>query len=146
MVAEGKETEKLVEKVAEIYNWLDSQILKNKNRLAECRACGSCCAFDKFDHKLFVTTPELLYLAANIKGENIKPMINNRCPYNVEGKCSIYKYRFAGCRIFFCKGDADLQNEMSELALKKLKSICMELQFPYRYRNLAGALNSFAGG
>jgi len=82
---------------------------------------------EKVDHHLFVTPPELMYLTANLGVENIKSMPTNRplggkCPYNIEGKCTVYEYRFAACRIFCCDADADFQSELSESALKKLKS------------------------
>ena len=135
----------LLEKVAEIYNWLDLQTRHYSSVAGVCNACGRCCDFDSFDHRLLVTTPELIYLAANLGDENIKPMPTGRCPYNVGGKCRIYEYRFASCRIFCCKGDADFQSRLSEAALAKFKSICTEFQIPYHYTDLATALNSLAG-
>jgi len=130
--------------VAEIYDWLDSQFCDD-NLTGQCDTCGKCCDFSQFDHRLYITGPELMYLAANLGADNIKPMPTNRCPYNIDGKCSIYKYRFAGCRIFYCNADKDFQSKLSELTLEKLKSICTEFQIPYRYTDLATALNRFAG-
>ena len=135
----------LLKKVAEIYKWLDSQTHHHSELGGVCDACGKCCDFDALDHRLFVTPPELMYLAVNLGAEKQKPMITSRCPYNVAGKCTIYEYRFAGCRIFCCKADTDFQSRLSESALKKFKSICTEFRIPYRYTNLATALNSFAG-
>jgi len=130
----------LLKKVAEIYNRLDSQT-GGYNGL--CEGCGRCCDFANLDHRLFVTTPELMYLAANLGNENIKPMTANRCPYLMDGKCSVYEYRFVGCRIFCCKADTDFQSRLSESALKKFKSICEEFQIPYRYADVASALNGW---
>jgi Fe-S-cluster containining protein len=141
MVA-GRETEKrLVRRVAGIYRRLDLQVRDNRNSAGVCEACGKCCDFDNFDHRLFVTTPELMYLAAKLGGENIKPMNGGRCPYNIAGKCSIHEYRFAGCRIFCCKGDADFQSGLSESAVKKFKSTCVEFKIAYSYLDLRTALN-----
>jgi len=150
MVAGCGTNKKLLGKVAEIYTWLNAQIRDNNLLTGQCKACGKCCDFDKFDHHLFVTPPELMYLttgqqAANPGAENIKSMPTNRCPYNIDGKCTVYEYRFAACRIFCCNADADFQSELSESALKKLKSLCTEFQIPYRYTGLADALNSLAG-
>jgi Fe-S-cluster containining protein len=152
MVAECKANSQLLKKVAEIYKWLDSQIRKSVRLAGICNACGKCCDFAQLDHRLFVTTPELMYLAANLGAENVKPMITDRgstslttgCPYNIGGKCSVYEYRFSGCRIFSCKGDTDFQSRLSERALKKFKSLCTDLQIPYRYTDLATALNGFS--
>lgn len=161
MVAECKVNGRLLKKVAEIYNWLDLQIRRCSDLAGQCDACGKCCDFDGFDHRLFVTTPELMYLAANIGAENIKSMPTGRgstprpgstslttgrsrraslttgCPYNAGGRCTIYEYRFAGCRIYCCKGNADFQSRLSESVLAKFKSICTEFQIPYRYTDLA---------
>jgi len=135
----------LLKKVAEVYDWLDLQIRESTRLAGVCDACGKCCDFESFDHRLFVTPPELMYLAANLGAENIRPMTTSRCPYNIGGKCTVYEYRFAGCRIFCCKADTDFQSRLSESALKKFKSICTEFRVPYRYNDLPTALNSFAG-
>jgi len=146
MVARCGADNQLLTRVAEIYRWLDSLICESAGPAGLCTACGKCCDFDSFDHRLFVTTPELMYLAANLGAENIRPMPTGRCPYNKADKCAIYDYRFAGCRIFCCKGNGDFQSRLSESTLKKLKSICTEFQIPYRYSDLASALNSFVDG
>ena len=144
MVAELRTRSQLLAKVAEIYGWLDSQIRESANLAGQCNACGTCCDYDVFDHRLFITPPELMYLAANLGAENIKAMRTSRCPYNIDSKCTIYKYRFAGCRIFCCKANQDFQSTLSESTLKKLKSLCTQLHIPYRYSDLATALNGFA--
>ena len=126
-------------RVAEIYGWLDSQIEDNSESQGKCGECGRCCDFDIYGHRLFVTRPELMYLEAALGGE-LKPMPGGRCPYNVNGKCTVYEDRFAGCRIFGCKGDADFQSGLSESAVGKFKSICVEFEIDYLYADLATAL------
>ncbi|MHC4891001.1 MAG: hypothetical protein ACYTEO_16230 [Planctomycetota bacterium] len=116
----------LLTKVAEVYDWLDLQVRNHSDLAGVCDACGKCCDFK---------TPS---------SASEKPMPASRCPYNIGGKCRIYKYRFAGCRIFCCRADADFQSRLSESALKKFKSICTEFQIPYRYNDLPTALNGFA--
>jgi len=133
----------LIKEVAEVYDWLGSQIESHRESAGYCKACGKCCDFESFDHKLFVTPPELIYLSENLHGENVKPMQSSRCPYNIGGRCTIYEHRFAGCRIFCCKGNADFQNDLSESVIKKFKSLCEEYQIEYRYSELATALNNF---
>ncbi|HUW20628.1 MAG TPA: hypothetical protein VMW16_15125 [Sedimentisphaerales bacterium] len=145
MVAGCSTNDRLIERVAEIYNRLDLQISQSAHLAGQCRGCGKCCDFAGFDHRLFITTPELMYLAGKLGNENIRPMATGRCPYNAAGKCTIHKYRFAGCRIFCCRGNADFQSGLTESALKGLKSICTEFGIPYRYTELAGALNGFVG-
>jgi len=146
MVAGPRADERLLERVAEIYHWLAEQIRRNEVLAGQCKSCGDCCDFDAFDHRLFITPPELMYLTANLGCENVRPMPAGRCPYNIDGKCSVYEYRFAGCRIFCCHTEKDFQSELSEAVLEKLKSACEEFQIPYRYTSLAAALNGCAGG
>ena len=130
----------LTKTVADIYQWLDDQLGQDD----KCQACGKCCDFESFGHKLFVTSPEMIYLASKLT-EPLKPMIKEKCPYNQpNGKCQIYQYRFVGCRIFNCKTDTDLQNQLSEEAINKLKSICTNFQVPYRYRHLSDAFKNHA--
>jgi Fe-S-cluster containining protein len=140
MVAGCKANTRLLRKVAEVYDWLDLQIHKNSALAGLCDACGKCCDFEGFDHRLFVTTPEMIYFAANVGAENLRQITTNRCPYQTDDKCTVYKFRFAGCRIFCCKGDADFQSRLSEMAVKKFKSICEQFQIPYRYVDLPNAL------
>jgi len=203
VVARGRVNNRLLERIAEIYKWLDSQISRHVDLAGRCEACGKCCDFGnsaitcgkepdtghdkRFDHHLFVTTPELMYLAANLgtvltaetaesaekkdknknkikRSDNAKnlsvlydPCLRRgkpvpaeagggkrkmgRCPYNVGGKCTVYEYRFAGCRIFCCTADADFQSRLSESAIKKFKALCTEFQIPYLYVDLPTALN-----
>ena len=147
-----KNSTELLKRVAGIYNWLDLQVRNNSDLSGQCDACGKCCNFDApapageqgFGHRLFVTPPELMYLAANPGDEKQKAMPTSRCPYNIAGKCTIYKYRFASCRIFCCNADVDFQSRLSESALKKFKSICIEFKIPYRYTDLPTALETIS--
>lgn len=142
MVERREITEQVVQRVAAVYEWLDTQLQGSADQAPPCDACGKCCDFETFDHRLFVTPPELIYLAAKLDGEKVKPMPTGRCPYNIILACSIYDYRFAGCRIFCCKGDNDFQSALSEAALEKFKAICTDFGIPYRYLDLAAALNN----
>ena len=141
MVERLTTNEKLLDEVAEIYDWLDSQI--NSKLSSECEACGKCCDFKAFGHRLFVTLPELLYLAEKLNVEKLKTMPKDICPYNVGGKCTVHEYRFSGCRIFNCKTDANIQSDLSEAVLEKLKEVSEKFRIPYRYVDLAIALNVF---
>jgi len=144
-VVERREiTDQVAQKVAAVYEWLDMQLQGAAEQAPSCDSCGKCCDFETFDHRLFVTPPELTYLAARLDGEKVKAMPTGRCPYNIIVACSIYDYRFAGCRIFCCKGNKDFQSALSESVLEKLKAICTEFGIPYRYLDLAAALNGYA--
>jgi Fe-S-cluster containining protein len=155
---DGDEKNKeIIARVSEIYKWIEEQQLANKGIAGQCAACGKCCDFEQYDHRLYVTTPELVFFVEKLGRVNIKQMVNSRCCYQsavgsadgetspkggVEGKCGVHAYRFSGCRIFCCKGDATFQSELTESAIKKLKALCDELQIPYRYVELPVALKS----
>ncbi len=128
----------IVDAVAEVYAFIDSRVAESD---PSCNACGKCCDFDSYDHRLFVTTPELVYFASHISPDPIKPMTTGLCPYNIKSVCSVYPHRFAACRIFSCTGDVDAQNRLSEAAVAKLKSICEQFNIPYQYTDLKTALN-----
>lgn len=142
MVAGRRADSRLLERVAEVYEWLELQLHRGADLSGTCKRCGDCCNFDAFDHRLFVSPPELLYMASNIGAENVKTMTTGRCPHNVAGSCSVYEHRFAGCRIFTCGGDADFQSEMSEAVLARFKAICTQFDIPYEYVDLPTALNA----
>ena len=125
----------IVDSVGRIYSWIDSETGEQV-----CDECGKCCDFESFGHKLFVTTPEMLYFTQKMKP--VKTMTGGICPYNCKGKCSVYEDRFAGCRIFNCKIDNEAQNKLTEDVLEELKTLCDGFGFPYRYLDLKTALNN----
>jgi Fe-S-cluster containining protein len=200
MVGEPAGHRRLIEAVAAVYEWIAAQQIREPHRAGRCNACGACCDFPAYGHRLYVTPPELIYLAAKrnvdrpgkrqigpaLRGKNLlarffhlkravarrelrpfdsstksnpeislkntgpiclfpghrlEPMPAGRCPYQQDNRCTIHEHRFAGCRIFTCRGDPDFQSELSEAALKRLKTLCEELQIPYRYQDLPAALN-----
>jgi hypothetical protein len=136
---EMKSYKKIISAVDEIYKWIDQQQSKSE-QAGICDACGKCCDFKSFVHRLYVTTPEMIYFSDKLGAQNIKKMTSQRCCYQVKGKCAVYSYRFAGCRIFCCKGDIGFQSELTESAIKKFKAICEKLKIPYRYMELPKAL------
>ena len=135
-----KNNENITSAVADLYGWID----KKTAGKTPCDGCGDCCNFEKYDHRLFVTAPELAYLKNTLGAQTIKKMQNGICPYQQNNKCTIHKHRFAGCRIFSCKSDTDFQSPLTEEALAKLKSIGTKFDLPYRYMDLATGLNSLA--
>lgn len=130
-------------KVAEIYNWIDSMI-NNADPAISCCACGKCCDFDTFGHRLFITSIEMRYFVEVTGTDNLKLMTAEICPYNIDKKCTVHNHRFAGCRIFNCKADSGLQNLLSESALGLLKKACIDHNIPYLYSDLKTALNHAA--
>jgi len=143
-VGEPERRRRLVEEVAALYDWIDVQLRQDPARAGRCKACGACCDFQAYDHRLFVTPPELIYLAARLDTRALRPMPSGRCPYQQGKDCTVHEHRFAACRVFCCTGAADFHSDLSEAALQRLKNLCEELQVPYRYQDLATALNTFA--
>ncbi|MHC4187573.1 MAG: hypothetical protein ACYSRQ_05205 [Planctomycetota bacterium] len=135
-----KNKEQLLKRVAEVYQWLDEQVIEYISQKELCSTCGKCCCFTDFDHSLFVSSPEIIYFHEQI-GPETRPMTAGQCPYNINDKCTIYENRFAGCRTFFCKGEVYFQGQLSESVLKKFKEICLEFNLPYRYVDLQTALS-----
>ena len=126
----------LISDVQAVYQWLEEQLAGLDQ---SCRACGDCCDFESFGHLLYVTTPELLYFQHSM-GPQIRQMKAGVCPYRIDGKCSVYPYRFSGCRIFSCKGDEEKENAVCELAVSKFKALCNEYGVVYQYVYLKDGL------
>jgi Fe-S-cluster containining protein len=137
-----KKNDQIIARVSEIYNWIEARQLANNGFAGQCAACGKCCDFQQYDHRLYVTTPEIIFFVEKLGLANLKQMTTARCCYQVKGKCGVHAYRFSGCRIFCCKGKATFQSELTEAAIKKFKALCAELQIPYQYVELSAALKS----
>jgi len=126
----------IIENVSDIYQWLEDELAGLGQ---SCDACGKCCDFESFGHRLYVTTPELIYLR-HFVGQGIKEMTDGVCPYRVNGQCTVYDWRFSGCRIFTCKGDAEKENAICEQAISKFRVLCDESDIPYHYVYLKDGL------
>jgi hypothetical protein len=131
----------IIQEVDTVYKWLDEQLAPMDS---SCRACGDCCDFESFGHKLYITTPELIYFQ-NRLSQPVKAMTADVCPYRMDGKCTVYPYRFSGCRIFSCKGDTEKENALCEQAIHKFKTVCNEHQIPYHYVYLKRGLDMLLG-
>lgn len=128
--------------VSNAYEWVDGQAAGVGQC---CRACGDCCDFERFGHRLYVTTPELIYFK-HFSDAAIQGMTAGVCPYRIDGQCSVYPYRFSGCRIFKCKGDEEKQNALSEQTIRKFKTLCSECGIPYHYVYLKAGLEMLCQG
>jgi Fe-S-cluster containining protein len=131
--------EKIIEEVRRIYQSLEIRL---ESTGFSCKACGRCCDFDSFGHRLYITTPELIYFKIKLTENKVPflPMTAGACPYRKGGKCSVYPWRFAGCRIFNCTGNADLQSSLSEGTIASCKSLCIQSGLEYGYMDLKSTL------
>jgi Fe-S-cluster containining protein len=143
MVGAPERHRRILAEVAELYEWLDAQLRQDPDDAGRCEVCGACCDFPAYDHRLFVTPPELVYLAARLNVPALKPMLTGKCPYQQGRSCTVHEHRFAACRIFCCKGDSSFQSELSEATVKRLRAICERLEIPYHYQDLPAALEMF---
>jgi Fe-S-cluster containining protein len=126
----------IVQEVKAVYQWIEEQLAHIGQT---CKGCGDCCDFEAFGHRLYITTPELIFFQHPMESQ-VKAMTNGICPYRIDGRCSVYPHRFSGCRIFSCKGDPEKENALYEKALKKFKALCDEYKIPYHYVSLRDGL------
>ena len=127
MVGTPERHRRLIAEMADLCEWIDTRLSQDADRAGRCNACGACCDFPAYDHRLYVTPPELMYLAAKLNTPALKPMTTGRCPYQQGSSCTVHEHRFAACRVFCCKGDSAFQSELSEAVLKRLKALCERL-------------------
>jgi hypothetical protein len=142
----------IITAVEEVYRHIDDTVASwmqaadraalDRRTRSLCHACGRCCDFESYDHRLFVTSAEITHLIAAVGRGNILHMRDGVCPYHLRGECTIHAYRFAGCRIFHCKADPEAQAALSEWASSRFKAICQEAGLDYSYVDLKTALNS----
>jgi hypothetical protein len=64
-----------------------------------CRACGRCCRFAEFGHRLYVSTGELALLTSHPAPHASRPGL---CPCQDGAECTARDGRALGCRVFFC--------------------------------------------
>lgn len=130
--------EQIAAKVEAVYRWIEAEIERAAAHPRPCGQCGRCCDFEAFDHRLYVTSAELAHFTSRTRLA-IPPSAGPRCPWNIDGRCDVHPYRFAGCRIFSCTGDPQVQARITEQALQQLKRTCEQSGLPYRYVNILRA-------
>ncbi|MCF7975252.1 MAG: YkgJ family cysteine cluster protein [Phycisphaerae bacterium] len=135
------QNEAVVEEISRLYVWLDEILGAQPQIVGPCTACGKCCDFDAYGHRLYVTHAEMLYFSEKIGRKNLKAMHSGQCPYLEDNRCSVHEHRFSGCRIYGCQGESDLQNQVTEQTLDKIKALCDTIDIPYEYQDLRQALN-----
>lgn len=108
-----------------------------------CRNRGLCCQFDRFGHRLYVTTVELAYFVRGSREQWRAATDEDRCPYHIAGRCTARQQRPLGCRIFFCEPAAKAwQGPEYERRLTELKDIGAAFSVAYRYTDWLSALRT----
>ncbi|NLX14353.1 MAG: hypothetical protein GXY44_11960 [Phycisphaerales bacterium] len=97
-----------------------------------CHNRGLCCDFERWGHRLYVTTLEIAYFLDSLK---TFPAINaDRCPFAIDGRCTARPRRPMGCRIFYCDPTAaHWQGPLTETYLARLRKLHTDLKVPYLY-------------
>jgi Fe-S-cluster containining protein len=134
------------------------KILRQGDHAAEdrhwaCRACGKCCRFEQFGHKLYVTAGELAYLIRQPETEadpqngasRLQTTPPAMCPYQDGDRCLARDGRALGCRLFFCDpAAAGWCNNVYEELHDKIKRLHAAHGLPYIYTELTSALTELA--
>ena len=109
-----------------------------------CRACGSCCDFDTYGHRLYVTTLELALLTDEPPPTPaVRP---GRCPYQHGPACAARDRRALGCRVFSCNpATADAEHALYARFHDRLGRLHAAHGIPYLYLDLPAAVQALAG-
>lgn len=100
-----------------------------------CRACGMCCHFKDFGHRLYATRLEALFLVAK-SGEPPGEFAENSCGYQEGSRCLARGGRVLGCRAFFCEEAGGHSSDLHEEALAEIKAIAREAGVDAEYGDL----------
>ena len=111
---------------------------------ARCWGGGACCRFDIADHRLYVTTAELAFLA--LAGTPPSPIRPGRCPYQLGPRYTARANRPLGCRIYFC--DKGLEYHLSLIYQRMhegIRQLHSQADVAYHYVELTAALVAVDG-
>lgn len=87
----------LINAIRNLYQRLDAEVARLP---VHCKACGHCCHFADFDHVLFLSSLEAIYLFSEATPSPPHP--NEACPFLSGTQCTARERRALGCRTFFC--------------------------------------------
>ncbi len=125
-----------------IYQELDAEVAGHKT---VCRACGTCCNFEKFDHILFASRLEVNYIINNLN-KPLPALDDGFCPFQAGAECGIRDLRTLGCRVFYCNeqynrnASPDIYNKY----YRKIKGLALKHNRDWKYKPLIGHLRDVA--
>jgi hypothetical protein len=129
--------------VLRIYDELQREI---DARQPLCSASGRCCNFDRYGHRLYVTTMELATFVHQMAeaGMTIPDAADPAtCPLQLSRLCSVHSIRPFGCRVFFCDPSAtQWQNDQYQQCHARLKRLHDDLDVRYFYVEWREALRA----
>lgn len=118
------------DRLRRLYAELDGKVSAAGPR---CEASGRCCRFTEYGHTLFLSEMEAEWLFEPGIPEG-QPVNRDTCPYQVQGLCTARERRPLGCRVYFCDPTfAELQVDLSEEYVRRLKDLHKEVGRPWRY-------------
>lgn len=103
---------------------------------AGCKACGKCCHFKTYGHRLYASYLEYLFLVWH-SGRPEGAFDEDRCGYQRGAICTAREGRTLGCRTFFCS-EALQSAGVHERALGEIRRITAQFGLPWMYRPLGG--------
>ena len=133
--------------LAEIQSILDNALMQIENINPNCNACGNCCDFANFGHRLYVSTGELANLISQEPIDAQIPIENLKCPYQKDNLCLARNARPLGCRLFFCDDKVNLQyQQIYEAYYDKIKQVHLKFSTAYNYLELSAGLKIYSSG
>ena len=132
------------ELLAEIQDILNSALVEIESFDPDCKACGNCCDFANFGHRLYVSTGELANLISQspIDADEIEHL---KCPYQQNDLCLARNARPLGCRLFFCDEKInDQYQQIYEDCYAKIKQAHLKFSTAYNYIELSTGLKIYS--
>ena len=125
--------ESVFDGLEEIYHQLE-------NIRIDCNMCGTCCDFADFDHQLWVTEIELLFL---IRHHGLRrPTSPGICPYLEGDRCGARQGRTLGCRVFGCQSVQTEMEAVHESYFAKIQALAKSSKIAIHYREFLDALQN----
>lgn len=124
--------------VAALYAAIQAEIDARK---PVCVISGRCCHFEKYGHRLYVTTIELAAFMAQLPTKPMENWTGQGCPFQAGKLCGVHAIRPMGCRLFFCDPTStDWQQTLYERFHADLKKLHTRFAVPYFYCEWRAAL------
>jgi Fe-S-cluster containining protein len=138
IVAKAEQSADVALQMKQLYESADLFITDQK---PTCWNHGDCCQFEKYGHRLYVTSIELAYFRQGHRDNWLTPNGSGSCPHQIGGRCMAREHRPLGCRIFFCDPNAQAwQGPLYERSIVELKRMGSALGIEYRYVEWLSAL------
>ena len=104
-----------------------------------CEMSGRCCHFDEAGHELWSSRLEVEFALEHADG--VPPAAPGRCPWHVDGLCTLRAGRPLGCRTYFCD---TTWTEAGQALHEQLHGELVRLHdthgVPYRYERFVDAV------